>query len=286
MLRTALTRLLAVLLLTLAAVPAWAGDGSAILKYAPNESKLLLTVNLAGLRTTPSYQTALNGVSRTPKFREAIRNLGNLDLATVDTVVISNTDLNENDPQLLIVLEGRFQRAAIEAEVKKNTKVTQETVNNVPLFVAGDREAAGFAADNIIVLGAKNVVAAAITAGNGGARDAGRFTPGIRAQLQSVDKSQEVWFVATIPARVAARNARASGVKSVRGSLDIANALNSQLQRAVASPEMTAMGLQSVFQQVRVAASGADVSLTMALDGRTWMGLLQTTTAILAEELH
>jgi hypothetical protein len=308
MIRTAFVRVVLLASMLLTAAPAWAGDGQSLLKYLPANSKLVLNVNVAALRPTQTYQIAANTLRNTNTFQNAQTKLGNLDPNLIDTILISNIDQNPDDPQLLVVLEGRFNKAQIEAECAKRTEVTKETFENVPMWVAGPREAAGFAADNIIVIGSKEAVAAAIKGAPTAPADAiGRFGA-LSAHLRAVDKTQEVWFATSVSQRTAARNPQVAGYKAIRGAIDIgagmslnavatmdsadtaarrATEISANVSASAAAPELRAFGLQPVFQSTRAAATGADITITSGpYDQGVWTQMVRTFSAVLAEEIR
>lgn len=305
--RSLVSRLLVVLLLCVGAAPAWAGNGEALLKYVPSNTRLVVNVNTAALRATRSYAIALNAFKGTPKYNATIKKLGFPDLNTFDTVMLTNVDQDENDPQLFVALEGRFDRKKMEGEFEKNKDIKKEVVDGVTCWVVGDREAATFANDTTLLVGAKATLAASVKGAAGATGAPGARITALASSISRVARDQEIWFAATVSSRLQARRPEVKNYRSIRGTFDIgtglalnavatldsagtastkAAELTKEFADGAASKEMAAMGLNTIFQGMKATAAGADVTVTASYPQAQWENLLRTATAVMAEELR
>ena len=305
--RSLVSRLMVVLLLCIGASPAWAGNGESLLKYVPSNTRLVVNVNTAALRTTRSYAIALNAFKGTPKYNATIKKLGFPDLNSFDTVMLTNIDANENDPQLFVAMEGRFDRKKMESEFALQKEIKKEVIDGVTCWVVGDREAATFANDTTLLVGAKAALVASVKGAAGATGAPGSRISALASSISRVDRGQEIWFAASVSSRLQVRRPELKSYRAIRGAFDIgtglslnavatldsagtastkAAELSKQFSDGAASKEMTAMGLNTIFQGMKAAASGADVTVTASYPAAQWENLLRTTTAVMAEELR
>lgn len=305
--RSLLSRLLVVLLLCVGAAPAWAGNGEALLKFVPANTRLVVNVNTAAMRATRSYAIALNAFKGTPKYNATIKKLGFPDLNAFDTVMLTNVDQNENDPQLFVALEGRFDRKKMEGEFEKQKEIKKEVIEGVTCWVVGDREAATFANDTTLLIGAKATLVASVKGAAGATGAPGARISALAGSISRVARDQEIWFAAAVSTRLQARRPEVKNYKSIRGTFDIgtgvtlnavatldtagsastkAAELTKQFSDGAASKEMAAMGLNTIFQGMSATASGSDVTVTATYPQAQWENLLRTATAVMAEELR
>lgn len=304
--RSLLSRLLVVLLLCFGASPAWAGNGEALLKYVPSSTRLIVNVNTATLRATRGYAIALNAFKGTPKYNATIKKLGFPDLNSFDTVMLTNIDTNENDPQLFVAMEGRFDRKKIESEFALQKEIKKEVIDGVTCWVVGDREAATFANDTTLLVGAKAALVASVKGAAAATGAPGSRITALATSISRVNRDQEVWFAASVSARLA-RRAELKTFRSMRGTFDIGSglALNAvatldsaasatakaadltkQFSDGAASKEMAALGLNTMYQSMKATAAGSDVTLTASYPQAQWENLLRTAAAVMAEELR
>jgi len=305
--RSLVSRLLVVLLLCMGAAPAWAGNGEALLKYVPSNTRLVVNVNTATLRATRGYAIALNAFKGTPKYNATIKKLGFPDLNSFDTVMLTNIDANENDPQLFVAMEGRFDRKKIEAEFALQKEIKKEVIDGVTCWVAGDREAATFANDTTLLVGAKATLVASVKGAAGATGAPGSRITALASSISRVDRGQEIWFAASVSTRLQARRAELKSFRSMRGTFDVgaglamnaiatldsaasatakAADLTKQFSDGAASKEMAAIGFNNIFQSMKATAAGSDVTLTASYPQAQWENLLRTATAVMAEELR
>lgn len=305
--RSIVSRLLVVLLLCIGASPAWAGNGETLLKYVPANTRLVVNVNTSTLRATRGYAIALNAFKGTPKYNAVIKKLGFPDLNTFDTVMLTNVDQDENDPQLFVALEGRFDRKKMEGEFEKQKEIKKEVIEGVTCWVVGDREAATFANDTTLLVGAKATLVASVKGAAGATGAPGSRISALASSISRVDRGQEIWFAAAVSSRLQARRPEVKSYRAIRGTFDIgtglalnavatldsagtastkAAELTKQFADGAASKEMAAMGLSALFQGMKATAAGADLTLTASYPQAQWENLLRTATAVMAEELR
>ena len=128
----------------------------------------------------------------------------------------------------------------------------------------------------------------------------------LKQQVDGADKSQELWFAATVPSSLAT-DPDVAGVKAFRGHLDVGQGLSTSLTfltdsaqvatakaqevttwkaEASAKPEVQTFGLTNVVNGINAAASGNSVTVSATVDPTTWNQLLSTLASILEEELR
>jgi glycosyltransferase A (GT-A) superfamily protein (DUF2064 family) len=62
--------------------------------------------------------------------------------------------------------------------------------------------------------------------------------------------------------------------------------LTKDFSDGAASKEMAALGMNTVYQNLKATAAGSDVTLTASYPQAQWENLLRTATAVMAEELR
>ena len=136
---------------------------------------------------------------------------------------------------------------------------------------------------------------------------AGSNISALSSSISRVDRTQEIWFAASVSTRLQARRTELKSFRSMRGTFDVGAGLNlnavatldnagsatakaadltKQFADGAASKEMAALGLNTMFQSMKATAGGSDVTLTASYPQAQWENLLRTATAVMAEELR
>jgi hypothetical protein len=129
-----MVRALAVFALLLVSLPAEAGRGTALLKYAPDDANMVVVVDVARARRSPIFKKMLE-LARDKNA--TLDSLGDVD-KSVDTIFFA---ANSENGKGVAVLEGRVDKVLAEAK-KQATK--EDKHGNVTFWVVGDGEVAMF----------------------------------------------------------------------------------------------------------------------------------------------
>ena len=204
-------------------------------------------------------------------------------------------------------MEGRFDRKKMESEFSLQKEIKKEVIDGVTCWVVGDREAATFANDTTLLIGAKATLVASVKGAAGATGAPGSRISALASSISRVDRNQEIWFAASVSTRLQARRTELKSFRSMRGTLDVGSGLTlnaiatldnaasatakaaeltKDFSDGAASKEMAAIGMNTVYQNLKATAAGSDVTLTASYPQAQWENLLRTATAVMAEELR
>jgi hypothetical protein len=145
-----MVRALAILALLLVSIPAEAGRGTALLKYAADDANAIVVVDVARARRSPIFKKLFElAQDKSPE----LSSLGAAD-KLVDTIVIAG---NSEKATAVIVAEGRIDKLVVEVK-KQATKEDKHA--GVVIWGLGDAEAAVI--DKRLVIATTGTIADAI----------------------------------------------------------------------------------------------------------------------------
>ena len=286
---------------------AFAGDGQNLVQYLPSGAVAVVNVDVAALRATSAFDTLWGLLEGSDEFGEAqeyMTSVGFDPRADLSTIMIVSTDLEDED-DMAIIIEGNFDRAAVETQIAAVEAATATTAGTATFYTHTNGSSTGFVADNVMVFGNTDVVTPACSVSGGAPTGAGASNT-LGGQIGDADHSDTIWIAGIVPRDIRART-EFSGMESFNASIDLssglglslsfdtdsdasatarANDFNTQITAVQASPEVQALGFGSVLQSVSAAADGDDVDISVAIDAGTWTTLMTTLAAIASEELN
>lgn len=130
-----MVRALLALALVLVALPAEAGRGTALIKYAADDANAIIVVDVARSRRSPMFKKALELARDKSTELDSLAQTTAFD-KSVDTIVVAG---NSAENRAVLVFEGRLDKLV--AEVKKQA-TKQDKHAGVTFWVLTDAEAA------------------------------------------------------------------------------------------------------------------------------------------------
>lgn len=289
-----------------AAPNAMAGNGETLANFLPDNSKGVLSVDVAGLRAAGALDTLLRTTGAETQLQRVVGQLDKVGFnprEQIDTALIVVPGFDKNT-QPLLIFEGRFPRAAIEAALDKEASATRTAVGQIPVFTRGTRGSLAFLAPDIAVIGPTRLVQAAARVAAGEARSTPNRT--LTREIGRADKTRNLWFAAMPPAEHLA-NTPLEGARAVRGAANISTNLElsvdaimanadaatrgaekgkEQLTTIAARDEVAALGLAPVINATKVSARGDAIRVTLDLDQARFRRLLTTITTVIRDQMR
>ncbi|MBN1944207.1 MAG: hypothetical protein JW797_00970 [Bradymonadales bacterium] len=296
---------------TVLSTSAWAGNGQNLLQYVPQNSYMVVAIDVAQIWNTPFMQTMWGMVTADPSVGGP---LGELQTQTgfnptndLQTLVLALTPAADN--HFVLLVEGNFNPDAlgtfISSQAGEEVAVTQyqgQTVYYDPTEPELNRSQFSFINNNLAVIGtmAESNAVLDILAGTGANIMA---NPELGALLGAADMSGMVWFAGLTTPQMQTEMAESpmAGIQSMRGTASLAGGLtmntiitttnaeqatnmamfiNQSLQEARANPELAQMGLAGVIDGVTATSSAQEMTLAVAIPEQTVNQVLGIVTAL------
>lgn len=302
------------------ALPVWAGNGQNLLQYVPQETGVVMSVDLEQLRATPLFELIWGIATADPEISG--------QLAELETAAGFNptTDLStflfamnaDDDERFLVLVEGTFDSSAMAAFIISAAGEEVATTDYQGFTVYHEPPAADAAApptddvrmtfitDTIVALGTQTELNAAIdTVAAAGANVTANAS--LNDVITAADSSGTFWFAGTMsPAMTgdvagspmaSMANFRGSGnlaggvtLSYVLGTGTEADAtalstfITDSLNEARAQPELAQLGLTSVLDATTVGSAGTDVSIDVAIPEQTLNQIIMVFQALMQAE--
>lgn len=285
---------------------ALAAGGDVLIQYLPNNTKGVVSVDVEKLRASGTLDALMQstGASRQlASVNTQLSSVGFDPLQQIDRAVLQVASFDERTEPLLL-FEGKFPRAAIEAALKDEAHASQKKIGDIVVYTQGKRGSLAFLGDTIAAMGPTAAVeaAASIAAGKANSRPASA----IRSAISKANESKNVWFVADLPNEHLDKTPF-KGAKSLYGEADIvadlvlnihaqmpsveaaqtaASNAKKTLSEMTERDEVTAIGLAPVVQAVQVSSKKDIVHSTLKLDQKRFRRLLVTVATIIRDQLQ
>jgi hypothetical protein len=293
-------------LLLLGAASAHAGSGSDLLKYLPDSSKVVVSMDIEAMRGSHVLSEVFESVESEDRFNTIQQKLSEVGFSPTEQIatLVAGATSTSPDARPLIVAQGEFPRAELEEALQNEEQATAETVGDLTVFEVPDRGATVFLADNTIAVGPRELVDAAIA-------NKDRAQPGFGTKMQQLigaaDHSRNIWMASYSPntSRTEGTSlAQAEGVsiamnvssglemtlKILTGSAEaaqsISNDLSEQITHLKEREQIAALGLASVVEAATVTSSESFAVVQLALDENRWNRLFNTLKSIVTEQLR
>lgn len=300
------TALLLALLMMLVAPAAFAGNGETLTRFVPNDTKAVVSVDVERLRSAGALNALLSSTGADAKLQGIMGKLDQVGFKPreqIDTAMIVVNGFNKNTRPLLI-FEGSFPRAAIEAALDAEATATRSAVGQIPIFTLGDRGSLAFLAPDIAAMGPTPVVRAVAAIAAGQARSTPSRT--LTRELGRVDKARNLWFAGMPPAEHL-RDTPIAGASAIRGGADVTGNLalivdavmpsesaartategaTTQIAQVAQRDEIAALGLSPVVQGAKVEQRADTLRLTLNIDQARFRRLLTTLSTVIRDQLR
>lgn len=293
-------------LLLLVVAPAFAGNGSTLTGYIPDNSKAVLSVDVAALRTSGALDALMRSTGADAKLNGVVGRLNTVGFnprTQINSALVIVDGFDKNS-QPLILIEGPFPREAIETALTQEASATRALVGEIPMYTRGTRGSIAFLAPGIAAIGPTAAVRSAARIASGAARSAPNRV--LARELGRADKSKNLWFVGIPPAQHL-KGTPLEGAKVVRGAANISAALDltvdaimndaaaateaankgkDQLATMAARDEIAALGLAPVVNATNISARNDAVRVTLNLDQARFRRLLTTVVTVIQDQMR
>jgi hypothetical protein len=308
--------------LMLAGAPAWAGSGQNLLQYVPQNTAIVVSVNLEQLRTLPLYQMIWGMVTASPDAQRALTEM------QTQAGFDPNTDLSgflfavspEDSERWSLLIEGNFnveqmrtylatQMADQDGDGRPEV-ASQEYAGHTVYFDPTESERSRgyftFLNNNVVAAGTQQELSGVLDTVAGSAQPV-TGNAQMSSLLSSVDTSGAFWFAGVLSPSMMAEmvGSPLEGVSTMHGSGNFAGGLNisytlgtstqeqatilaaflnDQVAQARTAPEIQQMGLAGVLDAVRISAAANAVSINAAIPEQTLNQLLGILSALMAAQ--
>jgi hypothetical protein len=277
--------------LVITAAPAQAGDGTNLLSLAPENSQLVLVLDVADARDSTLLQKGFDKLlAMKPEAKTKLAELGLDPLKDIDTVMFagSGSDGMEFDEMksIIIVIEGRLPKEKL--STMKDAK--KSTYAGVSIFTNNDTDAA-FVGDRLFFAKKGQMKAAidiALNKGKGKGKNVAASKKGkaMRDAIASTDTTADLWATILIPPKAQAEMKKEQGMIAKTVSVgfnftaDIAASLEIGADSEATATKMTetinaslaqvtqaagTIGLSKAAKSLLVAQDKAQVNITFKL---------------------
>lgn len=190
--------------LVAAAAPAHAGDGTDLLKFAPENSQMVLVFDVADARDSPLLQKGMKSLlDMSADAKAKLAELGLDPLRDIDTVMFAGGGASDLDmdkvKNVMIVIEGRLPKDKLAA--MPNVKTS--TYGGVTIYTNADTDAA-FIGDRLFFAKKGSMKLTIDTAqnkgkGKGKSVAASKKAKALRDAIAATDTSADLWATVMIP---------------------------------------------------------------------------------------
>lgn len=298
--------ILAVLFLSTTAASAFAGNGESLLKYLPDGSQVVFSMDVQSMRGSRVMTEIVNSLKSQSEFASIeakLRESGFEPTEQIQTLVGAATSTSAS-ARPLIIAEGPFPRAQLEQSLRAEEQATASEVSGHTIFEVPNRGATTFLSDTIIAVGPRALVEQAIA--NSGRSNPG-FESSIASLVSSADHSRNIWLAAKSvenPRIAGTSLAQARGIAmainlasdlnltahvataSAEAAQAISDDLTSQLTQLKSRDEVAALGLAGVIDAATVSTNGSSAVIQVTLEEARWNRLFNTLKSIVSEQLR
>ena len=268
--------------LATASATAFAGDGRAALDRVPKDYGVVLSINVDRAKGSALFKEAWTMAAKNPEMQKNLDMLKaqanfefTRDVKTL-TIGLNGNNAGNADPQMVLLVEGKFDVKKIGAFAKTQGKtVADANYAGVNYITIDDGEMAVMG--NYMVVTQKGGMKAAIDVNKGKAQSL-KANPAFMKMLGATDLTKDFWAVVLLPAQAAtALKAQfGHGVDGFGATVDVAKGLKSKvavttasdaaakaladqikplLAMAAKSPEVQAMGLAAAVGRVNISTN-------------------------------
>jgi hypothetical protein len=225
-----------------ASAPAFAGDGRAALDRVPKDYGVVLSINVDRAKGSALFKEAWTMAAKNPEMQKNLDMLKaqanfefTRDVKTLTIGINGNSAANGGDPQMVLLVEGKFDVKKIGAFAKTQGKtVADANYAGVNYITIDDGEMAVMG--NYMVVTQKGGMKAAIDVNKGKAQSL-KANAAFMKMLGATDVAKDLWAVVLIPAQhqPTIKASLGQGIEGFGASVDVAKGLKSKVQVQTAS---------------------------------------------------
>lgn len=188
------------------AVPAHAGDGTDLLKFAPESSQMVLVFDVADSRDSALLKKGMTKLlDASAEAKQKLAELGLDPMKDIDTILFAGAgskDLQDGGPKdLVIIIEGRLPKDKLAAL----PNATKTSYSGVDIYSHNDTDAA-FIGDRLFFAKKGKMKAAidvALGKGKGKGKNiaASKKAKALRDAIAATDTTADLWATVLIPAK-------------------------------------------------------------------------------------
>lgn len=188
------------------AAPAYAGDGTDLLKFAPENSQMVLVFDAADARDSPLLQKGFQKLlDASADAKAKLAELGLDPMKDIDTVMFAGGGATDMDmdkiKNITIVVEGRLPKDKLQAM----PNATSSVYSGVTIYTHDDTDAA-FIGDRLFFTkkgGMKGEIDLALNKGKGKGKNvaASKKAKALRDAIAATDTTSDLWITVLVPAK-------------------------------------------------------------------------------------
>lgn len=188
------------------AVPAHAGDGTDLLKFAPEASQMVLVFDVADARDSALLKKGMTKLlDASAEAKQKLAELGLDPMKDLDTILFAGSgskDLSDGGPkEMVIIIEGRLPKDKLAAL----PGATKTTYSGVDIYSHNDTDAA-FIGDRLFFAKKGKMKAAidvALNKGKGKGKNlaVSKKAKGLRDAIAATDTTADLWATVLVPSK-------------------------------------------------------------------------------------
>ena len=194
--------------LVASSAPAHAGDGTDLLKFAPDTAQVILVFDVADARDSTLLQKGMSKLlDAAPDAKQKLAELGLDPMKDVDTIMFAGggaKDLTNDDADMkdmLIIVEGRLPKD----KLSNLPNATKSTYGGVDIYTNKDTDAA-FVGDRLMFAKKGKMklaldIAANKGKGKGKSVAVSKKAKALREAIAATDTKADLWATVLVPAK-------------------------------------------------------------------------------------
>lgn len=252
--------------------PARAGDGKNALQLLPDNTALVMTLDMKRIRSSATGKRLLDALLETPDLAEAARALKDVarfDLGRdLETIVIGMADDFERSEHIAVIAEGRFNEVGIVSMARKTaTTFVERKHRGIGYYLVNGDTALGFFG-GFAVMATKEAMPRVIDVHRRRARSA-TSNKTLSALVKAADVRSDMWFVFAIPKmlrREIAKETGGHGVDAAMASIDLSSGIRVRARMNLSS-KAAAKAIEALARQRMKQMAGDDDLKALGLGG-------------------
>lgn len=274
--RRRVTLVLVAALFALVAVPAMADDGTSGLKFVPEDTMMVIGIDVENLKSAPLFKDLMTAVMSDAEAKKNIDKLKEVtgfdyekDLSSLLIAVPPDVDKTEN---FLIVVKGKIDEKKFVQYVKDEGTDIKEDKHEGVTWYEMDKEAGMAFVDGHVIIAPKAALKAAIDTQKGKMKDVTKNS-GINDLIKATKTSANVWMVVSLPKAFREEITKGGGlpgdIESGYASIDLKSGLalrvtlnTSSADTATSIAKMATDGLAGAGSDPQLKAMGLDAAVT------------------------
>lgn len=252
---------------------AFASDGADAMKFVPEDTMFVMSVNVERFRDSPLYADLLAAVTADKEAQEMLKMLkdgAGFDIEKdLNTIVIAAPPEVMSTEEFIVIAEGNFDEKKFVAFAKEQGGDLVAADHAGQSYYEIDKKGGIVFYDDFLIAGPKALVQEVIEVEKGKANALSANTA-MTELMDSADTSKDLWFAVELSAdlqkELSAQMPTLGDIEAVNGSLDLASGLGLDLLVATASADSAKEIAELINQGIQEAAKDQTVA-QLGLDG-------------------